>query len=109
MFFLIFKKKEKKRKNISEDNRLSIYCSYGALREEQEVKRILIGTTHKSSYKKQENRNTKLESRRGLSCRFFFNLKLNGKRMIYREMDVYFYSICSLASMTPQHATRGLS
>lgn len=36
----------------------SIYCFYGASRREQEVKRILIGTTHKSLYKN-ENRNTK--------------------------------------------------
>lgn len=35
----------------------SIYCFYGASRREQEVKRILIGTTHKSLYKN-ENRNT---------------------------------------------------
>lgn len=27
------------------DNRLSIYCSYGASREEHDVKSILIGTT----------------------------------------------------------------
>ena len=37
---------------------ISIYCFYGALREEQEVKRFLIGTTHKSLYK-----NKKIETR----------------------------------------------
>ena len=46
----IFLSKKKKRQ-------YSIYCFYGASRREQGVKRILIGTTHKSLYKN-ENRNT---------------------------------------------------
>lgn len=51
-FFLnVFQHLKKKKRQYS------IYCFYGASRREQEVKRILIGTTHKSLYKN-ENRNT---------------------------------------------------
>lgn len=82
-----FKKKKKRQ--------YSIYCFYGASRREQEVKRILIGTTHKSLYKN-ENRNTKKKnsSPQGLSYTLSQILKKeNWIRMIYIEriMEVYFY------------------
>lgn len=65
----------------------SIYCFYGASRREQEVKRILIGTTHKSLYKN-ESRNTKKNKKQFSSgshlCSVSNKIKLN-KDDIYRE------------------------
>lgn len=74
-FFLVFQHLKKRQ--------YSIYCFYGASRREQGVKRILIGTTHKSLYKN-ENRNTHTErnsSPQGLT--YALSQIKTEKRMIY--------------------------
>lgn len=74
----------------------SIYCFYGASRREQEVKRILIGTTHKSLYKN-ENRNTKKRKQFSSGSQLhsvsnFKKRKLN-KDDIYRERSLFLLNL----------------